>query len=183
MNGSAAPCARKRPGRRPEGMLRAPEPLADHHAFADFDSGVPSLDAWLERRASANQASGASRTFVVCDDARVVGYYALASSAVVPAAAPGRFRRNMPDPVPVVVLGRLAVARSHHGQGLGHALFQDAGRRVVHAAEAIGIRGLVVHALSGEAKAFYLRLGLEESPLEPMTLMTTVADLRAAMGD
>lgn len=164
-------------------MLGAPEPLAEHHAIAGFDCGVASLDAWLQRRAAANQVSGASRTFVVCNDGRVVGYYALASSAVVPAAAPARFRRNMPDPVPVVVLGRLAVARSHHGQGLGRALFQDAARRVVYAAEAIGIRGLVVHALSEVAKAFYLRLGLEVSPLEPMTLMTTVTDLRAALGD
>jgi GNAT superfamily N-acetyltransferase len=162
-------------------MLRAPESLAPHHALREFDCGVDSLNTWLQRRASANQISGASRTFIVCDDDLVIGYYALASSAVVPAAAPGRFRRNMPDPIPVVVLGRLAVAKSHHGQGLGRALFQDAALRIVSAADAIGIRGMVVHALSEEAKAFYLRLGLEESPLDPMTLMVTVADLRAAI--
>ncbi len=162
-------------------MLSAPEPLASHHQIAAFESGVPSLDEWLKHRASQNQASGASRTFVVCEGKDVVGYYALASSAVAPAAVPRRFRRNMPDPIPVVVLGRVAVARSHQGQGLGRALFQDAGRRVIHAAEAIGIRGLLVHALNEEAKAFYLRLGLEESPLEPMTLMCTIADLRAAL--
>ncbi|GAP38303.1 GNAT family N-acetyltransferase [Piscinibacter sakaiensis] len=162
-------------------MLRAPEPLKPDHDIAGFDCGVASLDAWLERRAAANQVSGASRTFVICEDHKVVGYYALASSAVAPAAAPGRFRRNMPDPVPVVVLGRLAIATSHHGQGLGRALFQDAARRVLHAADVIGIRGLVVHALSEKAKAFYLRLGLDESPLDPMTLMITVADLHAAM--
>ena len=161
-------------------MLRAPEPLTPDHDIAGFGCGVASLDHWLQRRAAANQASGASRTFVVCEDTRVVGYYALASSAVVPAATPGRFRRNMPDPVPVVVLGRLAVAISHRGLGLGRALFQDAALRVIHAADAIGIRGLVVHALSEEAKAFYLRLGLDESPLDPMTLMVTVADLQAA---
>jgi GNAT superfamily N-acetyltransferase len=86
---------------------------------------------------------------------------------------------TVPDPIPVVVLGRLAVARSHHGQGLGRALFQDAARRVIHAADAIGVRGMIVHALSEEAKAFYLRLGLEPSPLEPMTLMVTLADLKA----
>ena len=87
----------------------------------------------------------------------------------------------MPDPVPVVVLARLAIAKSHQGNGLGRALFQDAARRVIHAAEVIGIRGLLVHALSEEAKTFYLRLGLDQSPLEPMTLMVTVADLRAAL--
>jgi len=161
--------------------LSAPEPLSAHHRIDGFDSGVPSLDDWLRRRAGQNQASGATRTFVSCNDGRVVAYYALASSAVAPAAAPGRFRRNMPDPIPVVVLARLAISRSHQGQGLGRALFQDAARRVIHAAELIGIRGLLVHAISEDAKAFYLRLGLDQSPLDPMTLMTTVADLEAAL--
>jgi GNAT superfamily N-acetyltransferase len=162
-------------------MLSAPEPLAMHHNFDVFDSGVSTLDDWLKRRATQNQASGASRTFVVCDNNTVVAYYALASSAIAPVATSGRFRRNMPDPIPVVVLARLAISRSHQGKGLGRALFQDAARRVIHAAETIGIRGLLVHAISEEAKAFYLRLGLELSPIEPMTLMTTVADLRAAL--
>lgn len=111
----------------------------------------------------------------------MVAYHALAASAVAPDATPGRFRRNMPDPVPVVVLGRLAIARRHQGCGLGRALFQDAARRVVHAADTIGMRGLLVHAISEEARAFYLRLGLSPSPLDPMTLMTTVADLKAAL--
>ena len=164
-------------------MRSAPEPLARHHQFDSFDSGVPSLDDWLKRHAAQNQASGASRTFVACEGVRVVGYYSLASSAVAPAAAPGRFRRNMPDPVPIVVLGRLAVARSHQKHGLSRALFQDAARRVLHAAEVIGIRGLLVHALSDEAKAFYLRLGLDPSPLEAMTLIVTTANLRAALAE
>ena len=162
-------------------MLNAPEPLAAHRKIDAFDSGVASLDDWLKRRATQNQTSGASRTFVVSDNDLVVAYYALASSAIAPAVTPGRFRRNMPEPIPVVVLARLAISRSYQGKGLGRALFQDAARRVVHAAEAIGIRGLLVHAISEEAKAFYLRLGLELSPLEPMILMTTVADLRAAL--
>lgn len=162
-------------------VLRQPEPISLHHEVADFDSGVESLDTWLKRRAMANQVSGASRTFVVCEQNRVVGYYALASSAIASSAVSGRFRRNMPDPIPVVVLGRLAVARSQHGQGLGRALFNDAARRVIHAAEAIGIRGLLVHAISEEAKRFYIKLGLDESPLEPMMLMVSLADLKAAM--
>jgi len=162
-------------------MLAAPEPLAAHHKLDRFDSGVATLDDWLKRRAAANQMSGASRTYVVRDAGQVVGYYALASHAVAAVAATGRVRRNMPDPVPVVVLGRLAIARSHQRQGLGRALFQDAARRVMHAADAIGIRALLVHALSDEAKAFYLRLGLDASPLDPMTLMVTLADLRAAL--
>lgn len=163
-------------------MIQAPEPLTAEHSLGGFDSGVASLDDWLRRRALRNQASGASRTFVVCDAGQVVAYYALAASAVAPGAAPGRFKRNMPDPIPVVVLARLAIARDHHGRGLGRAVFQDAANRVIHAADAIGIRGMLVHAISEEAKAFYLRLGLDPSPLEPMTLMTTVADLKAALG-
>lgn len=162
-------------------MLSTPEPLRPDHDMAGFDCGEDTLNVWLRRRASANQSSGASRTYVVCQGRAVVGYYALSSGGVVPAEATGRFRRNMPDPVPVVILGRLAVSQSHRGIGLGRALFQDAASRVVDAAEIVGIRGLLVHALSEQAKAFYLRLGLESSPLEPMTLMATVADLKAAM--
>jgi GNAT superfamily N-acetyltransferase len=161
--------------------LSAPAPLAQQHQLVDFDCGVPSLNDWLKQRAAQNQANGASRTFVACGGARVMAYYALASSALAPAQAPGRFRRNMPDPIPVVVVGRLAVDKTLHGSGLGRGLFQDAARRVIHAAEAIGIRGMLVHALSGEARAFYLRLGLSESPLDPMTLMVTIADLQAAL--
>lgn len=164
-------------------QLRPPEPLTPHHALDGFDCGEPSLNHWLQRRAPQNQHSGASRTFVSTDAKdKVVAYYALASSAIAPASAPGRFRRNMPDPIPVVVLARLAIAKPYQGHGFGRALFQDAARRVIHAADAIGIRGLLVHALSDEAKAFYLALGLEPSPLEPMTLMATLADLKAAMG-
>ena len=162
-------------------MLSAPELLSDRHHTSTFESSVASLDEWLKRRAMANQASGASRTFVVCDDDEVIAYYALASSAVVSARAPGKFRRNMPDPIPVVVLGRLAIASSHQGRGLGRALFQDAARRVMHAADAVGIRGLLVHALSEEARNFYLALGLEPSPLDPMVLMVTLAELRRAI--
>lgn len=162
-------------------MLSAPQPLAPHHQTAGFASGVTSLDDWLKRRALANQASGASRTFVVCDGDTVVAYYALASSAVAAGSAPGRFRRNMPDPVPVVVLGRLAIARTHQKRGLGRALFQDAARRILQAAEGIGIRGILVHALSDDARAFYVGLGLEPSALDPMMLMATLTDLRLAL--
>jgi len=161
-------------------MVRAPELLTVEHGLDGFDCGTPSLDEWLCRRALRNQVSGASRTFVVCDDLRVAGYYALAASAVAPDAASGRFRRNMPDPVPVAVLGRLAVDRAYQGKGLGRALFRDAALRVLAAADSIGIRGLLVHAISDQAKAFYMGLGLEASPLEPMTLMVTLADLTAA---
>ena len=98
--------------------LSAPEPIGTSHQVGDFTSGVFSLDEWLKRRAVANQASGAARTFVVCEADKVIGYYALASGSVTVAAAPGRFRRNMPEPIPVVVLARLAVDRAYLSFGL-----------------------------------------------------------------
>ena len=163
--------------------LSAPAPLADHHQLGAFNSGVPTLDDWLKRRARTNQVSGASRSFVACANDIVVGYYALASGAVSAATGTGRFRRNMPEPIPVAVLGRLAVDQTHHGRNIGRTLFRDSALRVLQAADTIGIRGMLVHAISDEAKAFYLALGLSESPLEPMTLMVTLADLRASLRD
>jgi len=161
--------------------LPPPEPLADHHQVEDFISGEPSLDDWLRRRARANQASGASRTFVVSDRQKVIGYYSLASGAITVRAAPGKFRRNMPDPIPVVLLARLAVDRAYHGRGLGRAMFRDAAQRVVYAADAIGIRGIVVHAISEAAKEFYFALGFDPCPLDPMTLVVTLSDLRSTL--
>ena len=160
--------------------IAAPVLLDDRHAFDGFDCGVPPLDDWLKRRARSNAASGASHTYAACDGLTVVGYYALAAGAVEVTAAPGKFRRNMPDPIPVIVLGRLVIDRSQHRKGLGRALFRDAGLRVLQAADIIGVRGLLVDALSDDAKAFYLALGMAVSPLDPMTLMATLADLRAS---
>ncbi len=161
--------------------LSPPEPLADRHDLSAFKSGTPSLDDWLKRRARGNQSSGGSRTFVLCEGTKVVAYYALASGGVSANAAPGRFRRNMPDPIPVVVLGRLAIDVAWQRRGIGRALVRDAALRVLHAADVIGVRGILVHALSEEARAFYLAVGFEPSPLDPMTLMTTLADLKSAL--
>jgi GNAT superfamily N-acetyltransferase len=161
--------------------LSPPQPLADQHEIEDFSSGQVSLDEWLRRRARANQISGASRTYVVCEGNRVVAYYALASGAISVESAPGRFRRNMPDPIPVAVLARLAVDRNWQGQGIGRALFRDAARRVEQAADAIGIRGIVVHAISEDARSFYLALGFDPSPGDRMTLLVTLSDIRAGL--
>ena len=119
---------------------------------------------------------------MACDETRVVAYYALASGAVTSTDATGRFRRNMPDPIPVVVLGRLAVDQTLHGKGFGRSLVRDADMRVIQAADAIGIRGMTVHALSDEAKAFYDKVGFEPSPLDPHLLMITLIDLIEAGG-
>ena len=162
-------------------LLRAPEALKESHDFTDFNSGETTLDDWLKRRARANQVSGASRTYVVCERERVAGYYALASGVITVESAPGRFRRNMPNPIPVAVLARLAVDKNWQRQGLGRLLFRDAVQRVAQAADAIGIRGIVVHAISEEARNFYLALGFDPSPREPLTLMVALADIRAAL--
>ena len=161
--------------------LQAPEPLAAHHDTSAFACGVESLDNWLRQRALKNQGTGASRTFVVCNGFRVLAYYALASSAITAESATGRLRRNMPDPIPVVVLGRLAIDQSLQGRSIGRALVRDAILRVVGAADAIGIRGMIVHALSDKARAFYEHVGFDPSPLDPMTLMATIADLREGL--
>lgn len=161
--------------------MTPPELLRDDHQIDGFDSGEPSLDQWLKQRARANQSTGATRTYVTCDDARVVGYYALASGAIAQSVASGKVRRNMPDPIPVVLLARLAVDRNYQARGLGRALFRDAALRVVHAADSIGIRGIVVHAISENARQFYLALGFEPCPSESMTLVVTLRDLRAAL--
>ena len=161
--------------------LSLPEPLTNDHQCDSFDSGEPLLDDWLRRPARANQASGASRTHVVSEGTVVVAYYALASGAIALGAVPGRFRRNMPDPIPVVVLARLAVDRKYQGRGLGRALFRDTARRVAHAADTIGIRGIVVHAISEQARKFYIALGFDPCPAESMILVVTLQDIRAAL--
>jgi GNAT superfamily N-acetyltransferase len=137
------------------------------------------LDDWLTKRAYSNQIGGASRTYVVTGADRVVGYYSLASGALALADAPGSMRRNMPDPVPVGILGRLAVDRSYQGKGLGVALLQDAVVRTAQAAGIIGIRGLLVHAISLEAKTFYQYHGFVESPTQPMTLILSLKGMVA----
>ena len=152
--------------------------LADYHDVTVFACGTASLDEWLKRRALANQGSGASRTYVVCDGAAVMGYFALAAGGISLPAAIGKFRRNMPDPIPVVILGRLAIDNRHQKRGLGRALFRDAARRAAQAAEVIGIRGILVHAISEGAKSFYSTIGFDPSPLDPMTLMVSLTDLR-----
>jgi GNAT superfamily N-acetyltransferase len=155
-------------------MLSAPTLLGAAHELDLFDSSHDSLDEWLRRRARSNQVSGASRAYVVSEGARVVGYYCLSSGALAVADAPGAIKRNMPDPIPMAVLGRLAIDRSWQGKGLGAALLQDAVMRVGQAAHIVGIRGLLVHAISDEAKAFYEHYGFAASPTNPMTLIMSL---------
>lgn len=153
-------------------QLSAPEPLATAHLLAEFGCGETSLDEWLRRRALANQLSGASRTFVVADqDARVYGYYAMAAGAVSHQEATSGVRRNMPDPVPVMVLARLAIDHRAQGIKLGAAMLQNAVNRAVVVSQNAGVRALLVHALNDRAKQFYEHYGFQESPQHSMTLM------------
>ncbi|MDB5472174.1 MAG: GCN5-related N-acetyltransferase [Caulobacter sp.] len=154
-----------------------PEPLNLGHRTEQFSSGVAELDDWLRKRALRNQATGASRTFVVVENGLVVGYYATATGGIAAIEATGRLRRNMPDPIPVVILARLAVAASHQGRRIGLSLLHDCAMRVMRIADEVGVRGLVVHAISEDACAFYEAWGFRRSGLRPLTLMATLADL------
>lgn len=152
--------------------MQSPQPLIQAHDTSRFDCGEPVLNEWLKRRAYANQVAGASRTFVVVDEGnRVLAYYALAAGAVSHGEAIGTVKRNMPDPIPVMVLGRLAVDRASQGQQLGSAMLKDAFLRTVSVAENVGIRALLVHAINDDARQFYIRRGFQPSSLNSYTLM------------
>ncbi len=151
--------------------------------MTDFDSGEVSLDEWLKKRALKNHAAGASRCFVLCAGASVIGYYSLSAGAIRHEAAPKAMRRNMPDPLRVLLLGRLAVDRRYHNRGLGQSMLRDAMMRAVNVSGDAGVFAILVHALSDPAKRFYLSRGLVESPLQPMTLLMTLETVRLILAE
>ncbi|HSY26940.1 MAG TPA: GNAT family N-acetyltransferase [Burkholderiaceae bacterium] len=160
-------------------QLNSPEPLSTSHRVDDFECGEAVLDDWLKRRALANQLSGASRTFVVADqNNRVCGYYAIAVGAVSHQMATSSIRRNMPDPIPVMVLARLAVDRQAQGMQLGASLLQDAVNRTITVSHNAGVRALLVHALHDHAKQFYEHYGFQSSPMHPLTLMLRLVNVK-----
>jgi GNAT superfamily N-acetyltransferase len=172
------------------GKLYPPEKLNSSHQIASFNSGNGQLDDWLKQRALKNELEGASRTYVLCTDHSTdntdtgkiaIAYYCLASGAVAQSAATGRVRRNMPNPIPVMVIGRLAVDSHWQGKGIGRALLRDAVLRTLQAADIAGIRAILVHAISEEAKQFYEKYGFTASPLDPMTLMVKVSAAHALL--
>ncbi|MSQ53127.1 MAG: GNAT family N-acetyltransferase [Betaproteobacteria bacterium] len=161
-------------------QLSRPEPLTASHRLDDFDCGESDLDDWLKRRALTNQSSGASRTFVVTDqNARVCGYYAMAAGAVSHQLATSGVRRNMPDPVPVMVLARLAVDRRAQGLHLGASLLQDAVNRAVAVSHNAGVGAVLVHARHERARQFYEHYGFRVSPAHAMTLMLRLSSVKA----
>ena len=161
--------------------LSPPVPISPNHVLAAFNSSEASLDEWLKKRAFRNHASGASRCFVVCAGADVVGYYSLSAGAISHEAVPKAMRRNMPDPLPVLLLGRLAIDKRYHNQGIGSALLRDAMIRAVGIAGNAGVSAILLHAISEPAKQFYLSRGFRESPLQPMTLMMTLETVRSIL--
>jgi len=158
------------------GEITPPEPITIAHNVESFACGVPVLDEWLKRRALKNESSGASRTFVVCSDGQVIGYYALATGSVGHRNTPGKVCRNMPDPIPVIVLGRLALDEPWQHAGLGLGLLRDAILRTLSVSQQAGVKALLVHTLSEDAKQFYIRNGFLESPLDPMTQIISLQD-------
>ena len=165
------------------GKISAPEKLNPALDFSQFLCGEPELDDWLKRRALHNEESGASRTYVVCIGRQVVGYYALAAGAAAHRDVPGRVKRNMPNPIPVMVIGRLDIDLKFQRRGIGSALLRDAVLRTVQAAEIAGIRAILVHAINESAKRFYEKLGFMAFPTNPMTLIITVRAAAHALAE
>ena len=162
--------------------MHPPEPISGAHRLDGFDCGKPALDHWLRARALANEGK-TSRTFVVPgDSADVLAYYTLATGSVALKAVPRKVRQNLPDPVPVMVLGRLAVDTRQAGQGIGSALLRDAMQRTLAVSRQAGVRALIVHAIDEEAAGFYTRYGFERLPGEVLTLFLPIESIGAALG-
>lgn len=154
-----------------------PTPLIAAHNVTAFESGESTLDYWLKHRALHNEGRGASRTYVVCDAHLVVAYYCLSAGSVSSELAPGRIRRNMPDPIPIMVLGRLAVDLAWQRRSLGKALLRDAILRTIQVSEVVGVKALLVHALSDNAVHFYEANGFYPSPTNPRTLFLPLSEV------
>ncbi|MCI0683853.1 MAG: GNAT family N-acetyltransferase [Gemmataceae bacterium] len=163
--------------------LDSPVPLSAEHDVSSFDCGAPALDSYLKKFALQNQGSESARTYVATRGLRVVGYYTLAAASARREETPARVAKGLAaHPVPVILLARLAVARSETGHGLGAGLLKDALLRVVAAADIIGCRAVMVHAKDEHARAFYLRFGFEPSPGDPLCLFLLLKDIKASLG-
>jgi len=153
------------------GPFSAPAPLTAEHDLSQFRCSHSDLTDWLQRRARANEAMQASRTWVTCLGVQVVGYYALAAGAIEREVVPGSMRRNMPTPIPAVILARLAVDERCHRQGLGKGLLRHAVLRSLQVAEAIGTRILLAHAIDVQAVEFYEKQGFSSAPQDSQLVL------------
>ncbi|MDE0207674.1 MAG: GNAT family N-acetyltransferase [Candidatus Tectomicrobia bacterium] len=164
--------------------ITAPQPLNPDHDISQFDSGVSDLDDWLRDVARFNEVTGGSRTYVICDGNRVIGFYSLAAGSVERERLPSRVMRSMPEPVPVVLLGQLGVDLNYRSLGFGHHLMIDAARRVLETARQVGVRAVIVQALDERAMRFYTRFGFRQfSNQEPLMLVLPVKKLQAIFNE
>jgi len=162
--------------------ISAPEPLTAAHDLAAFSSGKPSLDRWLKTRALSNQQKGFTAVLVVHEADRVIGYYGLAPTAIVPSILSRSIRTGQPpDPVPCLLLGQLATDRNWIGKGIGTGLLKHALQRCVTAANLIGGRALIVNAVDIEAQAYWQRRGFIPSKDDPLILFRSIADIAASL--
>lgn len=164
-------------------MINSPKLLNAHHDVSFFQSGEETLDTWLKLRALKNQENGASRTYVVTNMKEVVGYYALSVGSALHTEITSSVRRNMPNPVPVMILGRLAVDLKFQKHGLGKALLKDAFLRTLQVADVVGVRAFLVHALHEKAAQFYEKAGFKRSPIQPLTLMVILSEIKKELSD
>ena len=165
-----------------EESIDSPVRITSEHHVADFDSDAPELDHWLKKRALKNQIEGATQTYVVCAEGKVIGFYSLAAGVITHEDAIGRVRRNMPDPVPAMLLGRLAVHKNYQKRGIGPGLLKDAVLRTAQAADIAGIRAIYVNARDEKAASFYRYFGFVPSPGDPLLLMVKLTDIKATVG-
>lgn len=166
-------------------MITGPELLTREHFLTEFDCGKQSLTDWLQRYALQNQAGDSARTYVLHRDMRVIGYYSICPSSISRDASLVRVLRGLGrhSRVPAILIARLALDRNEHGQRLGAALLKYALLQAIEAADAIGGRVIIVHALDNEAKSFYEYFGFESSPVAERTLMLLMKDARASMAN
>ena len=159
--------------------MPVPESFATNHQLNSFDCGKSAINDWLRRYARQVQASGSAKTFVVADNERVVGYYSLTVGQIDSLTAPERIRKGMgQDPIPVVILARLAVDLDYQGQGIGIGMLQDASRRTMLIADQAGIRAMLTHPIDEDAAKFYTRFGFMASPLRAQQLLLLLKDAR-----
>lgn len=161
-----------------------PQPLSGEHRINGFESGVGSLDIWLVKHARAAAGAGSARTYVVLDQEqeRVVGYHALSLASIEHADATERAKKGMPkNPIPALLLARIAVDKTVQGKGIGAFLLKDAMTRALSVAEQAGMRMLLVHAVNNEARSFYEHFGFEASPTDAMNLQLLIKDIRFAL--
>ena len=159
-----------------------PELLTAAHDVSEFSCGKPSLDRWLKTRALSNQEKGFTAVLVVHDANRVIGYYGLAPTAVLPSILPRSIRTGQPpSPVPCLLLGQLATDENWRGKGIGTGLLQHALQRCVAAAGLVGGRALIVNAVDVEAAQFWKRYGFLPLKDDPLVLSRSIADIAASI--